>query len=178
MAGLTYQAQKNLQNIILSCVPRDGEGKTWTEIWKAAKHKGIGSKETFSAKFKMLNDRGYVKHRGRLFTRDKGYEFDPKIQSELDSALRSPRHIKPIESTSSLFQMIQVSYERLLAELVAETNDHKAALEKIDLYLRIQLNPQLQAYAENFWKIRDRGHIKRVAEQILASQGHNYRNSP
>ncbi len=55
-----------------------------------------------------------------------------------------------LERPVDLFVRIQPSYERLLSD-IRQIKTREDALERIDLYLTVQLNPQLRGHAENFW---------------------------
>jgi len=166
MANLTFKESERQNHIILGCVPKEGKGRTWTEIWRLAKVRGVGSKGTFSRKFKALKPRLTLED--NRFTRDPFYEL-PVREEEVRAMFKAgpePMYTEK-QSLTYFFTKIQNSYALMLAKLIG-INSREAAMKHISLFLEMNVDPPLQRYAELYYKdLQKNPALRRVAQSIL-----------
>ena len=56
-----------------------------------------------------------------------------------------------VETPADFLERIRPSYEGLLSDL-RRIKVREEAMERIEMYLMVQLNPQLRGHAESFWR--------------------------
>jgi len=161
---------------------RDPKRFTWTEIWKYANGRGIGSQQTFSKRLKDLQQADYVLREGKYYSLNpilnwfgEFYTRDFAKQGVLRKRV-PPRHLlfggdlsKPFGEavlTDANFRgLVQLIFNNQLVALtttlhsVVWKDEHADAVKLAYAFMKIHVEPLLMTLIEAVWKNREKARI-------------------